>query len=323
MMPKEITRILASGTLLALLLVCSASRSRAQESGRIKRQIFDAVVQIKTAPAPGGPFTGTGFLASPATDTHGRTYLITNKHMIGKWECPGDDLTGVYDWIDVYFYRNNDPSGQPFRATRVRLKDRAGKIDTKKIFAHPDKTIDVVAIDVNQEVSDPKEYIRSSSFSASYMVRFSDIDKQLTGVGDLVFALGYPLGISSHPTNHPIAKAAYLASLPGEEISVPVSCGTLPNGQPREVAIEGKILIVDGLIVKGNSGSPVLLAGGARVRHNPVTGTLEFSSADILNLVTGIVSTGLDGSGLSIIYSSDYIWDLMVEATEAKHPTAN
>ena len=102
-------------------------------------------------------------------------------------------------------------------------------------------------------------------FGVSYMVRFGGIDKQLTGVGDLVFALGYPRGISSFPTNHPIAKATYLVSWPGEEISIPVTCELQPNGQPRIVTVTGKILIVDGLILHGNSGSPVLLAGGAKV----------------------------------------------------------
>src|ERR1700758_581375 len=52
-----------------------------------------------------------------------------------------------------------------------------------------------------------------------------------------------------------LAKAAYHASVPGEEINVSYRCGTLPNGQAKTVAVAGKILIVDGLIVHGNSGS--------------------------------------------------------------------
>jgi hypothetical protein len=315
MIPNTLDRILISGTALIFSLAFTPGSGRAQDSGRIKPAIFDAVVQITTAPTQADVFTGTGFLATPSADDSGRIYLITNKHMIGNWKCPGDELSEVYDWIDVYFYRNNDPSGKQFRATRIVLKDHAGKLNAKKVFVHPDKIVDVVAIDVDSEIKNPGEHIRESVFSATYMVRFKDIDKQLTGVGDQVFALGYPLGISSRPTNHPIAKVAYLASTPGEDTSIPYICGTQSNGQPRTVTVSGKILIVDGLIVHGNSGSPVLLAGGTRVRHDPVSGQIQFSTNDVLNLVTGIVSMGFDGSGLSIVYSSDYIWDLLADAS--------
>jgi hypothetical protein len=54
------------------------------------------------------------------------------------------------------------------------------------------------------------------------------------------------------------------------------------------------------------------------MRHDPVSGALQFSTVDVQNLVTGIVSSGFDGSGLSIVYSSDYIWDLLAEAEKLR-----
>jgi hypothetical protein len=190
------------GAILGFCFSCSSYSVSAQESGHIPSGIFNAVVQIETPPVQGR----------------------------------GDDLAELYDWIDVYFYRTgDDPEGSAFKATRIKLKDSDGHIDKWKVFVHEDRMVDVVAIDVNEEVRKP--YMLTSAFSASYMVRFGDIDKQLTGVGDLVFALGYPRGISSLLTNHPIAKVGYLASLPGEEISIPYHCGSDPNGQPRIITV--------------------------------------------------------------------------------------
>jgi len=316
-----------AGTALVFGSFGMPERTKAQEFGRINSGIFNAVVQIKTPPTPGGgPLIGTAFLVSPSAGADGRVYLVTNKHMVGIWKCPGDELTEVYDWIDVYFYRSGDPGGQTFKATRVALREPSGHLDKHRVFAHQDTSVDVVAIDIDDEIHKPEEHVLYSYFTASYMVGFDRIDKQLTGVGDLVFALGYPKGITSLTTNHPIAKAAYLASLPGERISIPVPCGPQPTGGRRIITVAGKILIVDGLIQHGNSGSPVLLAGGTKVRHNPTTGGLEFSNVEIHNLVCGIVSfevVGIDGqpgSGLTAVYSSDYILDVLNDGSKASGP---
>ena len=306
--------------LVASFSLCCATAIRGQDSGRIKAGLFDAVVQIETPrDSSGKGFTGTGFLATPGDDPSGPIYLVTNKHMVGKWECPGDEWRDVYDWIDVKFYRTDAAPGQPgFRTSRIALRTRNGIVDPKKIFAHADKNVDIAAVNVDSLVRDSREHIRDSTFGPTYFVKFDQIDKQLTGVGDLVFALGYPLGIASQRTNHPIAKAAYLASIPGEEVSFPYICKSAFGRPDKNVKVEGKILVIDGLIVHGNSGSPVVLAGGTKIRHDPITGQLEWSTIDIQNLVTGIVASGWDGAGLTLVYSSDYILDLLDQAKSAK-----
>jgi Trypsin-like peptidase domain len=300
------------GLLSILVPMFVPSLTRAQSPGLIDRGIFDSVLKIQTSPNPDGTSEiGSAFLVSPDTSPNNHVYLITNKHMIGKWNCPGDELTNVRDWLDVYFYRlDEDPAKDFFRATRVPLKNADGRIDDKRVFAHSSRNVDIVAIDVSTEIHSRTEHIKSSVFLPSYMVLFNEIEKQLTGVGDLVFAIGYPFGISSTRTNHPIAKAEYLASLPMEEVTVPFPCQSA--GSPRRViTFEGKILILDGLIVPGNSGGPVVLAGGPRFKHDPVSGQLETSTRDIKNYVIGIVSSTLGGSGLAIVYSSDYILALL------------
>lgn len=122
--------------------------------------------------------------------------------------------------------------------------------------------------------------------------------------------MGYPLGITSLKNNYPIAKSGYLASLPGEEfvVNFPVM-----NRKDERVSarIQGKILAIDGLIVGGNSGGPVVLPIESKVRHDPKTKQLQFATEATKNFVIGIVSSILGASGVNIAYSSDYVRDLI------------
>ncbi len=69
-------------------------------------------------------------------------------------------------------------------------------------------------------------------------------------------------------------------------------------------------MLIDGLIVPGNSGSPVILPSGIKTRLNPKTNTFEFTDRTIEDYVIGIVSLGL-GGGLTVTDSSDYIVELI------------
>ena len=69
--------------------------------------------------------------------------------------------------------------------------------------------------------------------------------------------------------------------------------------------------MVDGLLVPGNSGGPVIMPSEMVTRRNPNTGGLEFASKETQNSVIGIMSMTLNDTGLSIVYSSDYIVELI------------
>ena len=79
-------------------------------------------------------------------------------------------------------------------------------------------------------------------------------------------ALGYPLGITSIRNNYPVAKSGYLASVPGDEIALNISARNRSN-RIANVRIEGKLLLIDGLIVGGNSGGPVILPYETKTRR--------------------------------------------------------
>jgi len=234
--------------------------------------------------------------------------------MVGDWNYADRDIRTYHPWIDVFFYRTGeDPSGQAFRPTRISLVNATGTLDSSRVRLHPQPGIDLVAIDVTDKINDvSNQHIRSFAFDKTYTVPFDKIRDFQTDIADEVIALGYPLGISSQRNDYPIAKIGYLASIPGEEVSIPFPVVNRA-GVATITTVEGKFVIVDGLIVPGNSGSPVVLVGGIRSRRDPQTNQLQFSTKPIPNLVIGVVSGSLGGSGLSVVISVDYVLDLLKE----------
>jgi len=135
-----------------------------------------------------------------------------------------------------------------------------------------------------------------------------------------VFALGYPLGITSLLTNRAVAKAGYLAAIPGEELAFSTPSKTCDGKKDGLVVLRGKLLLVDGLIVPGNSGGPVLLPAGESFGRDSITGQFQIRMTKS-NRIIGIVSSTLGPSGLSVAYSSDYIDELievLLKRNEAK-----
>jgi hypothetical protein len=231
--------------------------------------------------------------------------------MIGDWNPVDRNISTFHPWINVFFYRVDDPSGVNFRASKIELLKPTMQLDTTTVHLHPSESIDIVAIDVTATVINKKEeHIRSTAFSRSYFVRFDKIRDFLTDIGDQVIALGYPLGIYSLHDDYPIAKIGYLAAVPGQEVSIPYPAQNRAGTIVRSIT-EGKFLIVDGLIVPGNSGGPVVLVGGVRTHQDPVTNRLEFTTRPLENDVIGVVSSGLGPSGLTVVVSSDYVLDLI------------
>ena len=76
------------------------------------------------------------------------------------------------------------------------------------------------------------------------------------------------------------------------------------------MVLRGKLLLVDGLIVPGNSGGPVLLPAGESFGHDSTTGQFQIRMTKS-NRIIGIVSGTLGPSGLSVAYSSDYADELV------------
>jgi hypothetical protein len=91
-------------------------------SDRFNSDQLKSVLRVETAPDAGGNYDiGTGFLLATDEQPSGKVLLITNKHMIGDWNYADANIASYTPYLNIYFYRINDPSGQTFRARRVDL----------------------------------------------------------------------------------------------------------------------------------------------------------------------------------------------------------
>lgn len=308
------TKIALLSILFVEVLSVSANIDPLQAAaGRVEPSILKAVVKIISSPKQANQtVTGTGFLVSQeAKQGAGQQrifYLITNKHVVTDWDPSDGSITRYSPELEVYFYRTTDPTGATYKPLKIKVVDQTGKLIASKIALHPNPSIDVAVVRLEQEL-DPANKIDLVSFDRSFFVPFSNVFNW-AGQGDQVFALGYPLGISSLTNNYPIAKAGYVASLTGQEFKIDVATQNRA-GHAVVAKIEGKFIVVDGLIVPGNSGGPVVIPAETKVRIDPATKQFQFTTEPTKNLVLGMVSMGLGGSGLTIVVSSDYILELI------------
>jgi hypothetical protein len=305
---------LAAGALcLPTLNRETVAQTPAQLTGsRIEPALFKAVVRIEAPPtAHTPPSVGTGFIVSHQSEAYPKgersLFLVTNKHMLGDWTLADGDIREYRSALSVSLYGG---AGGAFTAITVPITDATGSPLPDRLRLAPNPHVDIALVHLNGVPVPTTPPLTFNSFDESYLLRFDRITKWFIGAGDQVFAMGYPLGITSVNTSYPLAKAGYLASVPGEMFAMTVPT-TRRNGTATPVRLEAKLLVVDGLIVPGNSGGPIVTASDLKVRRNAQTGALEFATKQTGNFVLGIVSMGLGSSGLTLCFSSDYISELL------------
>lgn len=322
---RRLLRSIVAGT--SLLGVCTSSAA-AIDTSRVNSTVLKAVVKITALSSSGASSTlGTGFLVSraisPDDQSHRRYYLVTNKHMLGDWTLFDGTIVTYFPSIEATFY--GATSAQPVTRVPISIVDTQGKLH-RNVQLHQGATIDIAAIALTPNPLPLA--LTQTSFDPSYMLSFDKITTYLTGLGDQVFALGYPRGVTSLTTSYPIAKAGYLATEPGQPFAIDLT-GKDRAGNTVKRRLEGKVLLVDGLLVPGNSGGPVVLPTDLRVRRDPSTNQLQFATEQLKNYVIGIVSGNLDGSGLTLVYSSDYIFEVIdalenrTSSTPGRQPLPN
>jgi len=115
----------------------------------------------------------------------------------------------------------------------------------------------------------------------------------------------------------PIAKTGVVASVPGDEQEIDLPC-LLADGTTTHSLLRGKVLLVDGLIVPGNSGGPVMVSAGVRTRIDPATNQFQHTKSSVPNLIIGVVSSGFNGSGLTIVYATEYVKETILLAESVR-----
>lgn len=271
-------------------------------SSRVDPALLKAVVKLDAPATPNSnSVQGTGFIVSPAVTNaagHRLIFIVTNKHIISDWTPADRDICSYRKSLSVTLY--GGPGGA-YTTIEVPLLDDSDRLLPSACRSHYDESVDVALVWLNRADVIGNTIFNYNIFDESYLIYFNNISSQLVGLGDQVFALGYPSGITSLTTSYPIAKSGYLSSNPGETLRLKLPFKNRA-GDLRVPEFNGKLLIVDGLIVPGNSGGPVVLPSELKVRRHPTTNILEFSDKQQLNKCIGIVSFGIQQSGLTIVY---------------------
>ncbi len=228
-------------------------------------------------------------------------FLITNKHMISDWKAVDGNISEYDPSILVFFYSED---GKPLRLNVGNASER----QKRYILPHPNPNVDVAALVLLDEWSG----VKADSFDVSMLPSFSETNSFYSlGMGDQVYALGYPHGIVAQRNNYPVAKTGWLSSVPGEELNLRVPA-TNRFGVLTNVTIAGKIFVVDGLLVPGNSGGPVIMPSTLDFATDE-KGKFFYSARPKSNRVIGVMSMSSLQAGLSFVFSSDYVLDLITK----------
>ena len=273
-------------------------------------QVLPIVVKIDTFSAREKKFiTGTGFIVSRevkhTSETKRVSFLVTNKHMVSDWTLADGDIRDFNKYLQVHFYRTDFSPEHPTQSMRIDLCDKQGRVDDQKVQTHSSPSVDIAVVFLQSDLEKATN-INVPSFDVSFLLPFDRITSNYFNIGSQVFVIGYPLGITSLRNNYPLAKFGYIASTPGEEFALETVASDRINIL-KKVKLVGKLLVIDGLIVPGNSGGPVVLPSVIKTRINPESKNWEYTKEASKNLVIGILAGGLGSSGLSYTYSSDYI----------------
>ncbi len=305
-------RIAKSFFLLMILIGIAHVSDIAAQSGEIPvdPQVLPIVVKIETcSEREKKPIMGTGFIVSRevkfASETKRVLFLVTNKHMISDWTLADGVIKDLNKYLQVHFYRTDFSPEHPTQSLRIELYDKEGRPDDKKVQTHPNPSVDVAVVFLQDDLTKAKD-ISAPSFDVSFLLPFQRITSHYVNIGSQVFVIGYPRGITSLRNNYPLVKFGYIASTPGEEFAIEISAPDR-RGVQKKVSLTGKLLVIDGLIVPGNSGGPVVLSSGVKTRINPESKRWEHMTEPSKNLVIGVLAGGFGSSGLSYTYSSDYI----------------
>lgn len=165
-----------------------------------------------------------GFLTENDPDPVKRKYrlfLLTNRH--------------VFNNFDLLWLRFNKKDGGTERFA-VQLKDG----QEIKWLAHKNPNVDLAMLTINHNVLDEKgvDWIFFNEEIMAFPDKYQEIGIEL---GDEVFLLGFPMGLSGKYQNYAIVRGGTLARI------------------DEEIIKSEKSILLDATVFPGNSGGPVIL----------------------------------------------------------------
>ncbi len=189
-----------------------------------------------------------GFILKNNKDPKKRLYnifLITNRH--------------VFSGRQKIFLRFNKKDG---KAVRFPVNLIVNKQTTW--LAHKNKKVDLALLTISPQVLNTHnvEWLFFNEEMLAYPKKFQEIGIEL---GDEVFILGFPLGLSGKLQNFPVVRSGIIARC------------------DREILRDKKAFVIDASIFPGNSGGPILL----KPELASLKGTKAVNSIYLLGVVSG------------------------------------
>ena len=191
---------------------------------------------------------GTGFLLfrpDKPEGNEGRVFLITNKHVPNPDPKKRDQATKITLHFNIQDQNKRVLKGQ------ADIQIKFG--NSKSYKEHQSVDVDVIAFEVTDLIALNPSIQRQIATSQMLLTPDKIKDWDIKS-GDQINVVGYPAGIRHRMTNFPIVRSGIISSMIGEELEDDFKS---PDGILRKRILRG--FLVDGAIIPGSSGSPVVL----------------------------------------------------------------
>ncbi|KKS24075.1 MAG: hypothetical protein A2736_02955 [Candidatus Yanofskybacteria bacterium RIFCSPHIGHO2_01_FULL_41_27] len=231
-----------------------------------------------------------GFIAKDSKNPAKKQYwifLVTNRHVFEK-----------RDFVDLRF---NTKSEKP----KIFRQGLFFPNNEPRWLAHKNKKIDLALLNVSPQILEENsvDFIFLSQEIFAYQRDFSKIGIE---IGDAVYVLGFPLGISGNVQNFACVKWGIISRI------------------DKEIVKETKAFLLDSSIFPGNSGGPVIYRPTiTRLNNTPAVG-----QPYLLGVVSGylpyeeklfthqtnppsVVSLSRENSGLSFVVPMDFVRQIL------------
>lgn len=273
----------------------------------IDKTVLNSSVLVKFTVDPTHESVGSGFIIlhilsrdAVANKTIYRIFLITNKHVLPPEH--GDKE------IRVRIAVRSEAGNTDIKEIPIKVLGEDGKY-LKTVALHPDKGVDVAAVNVGGELS--KEHAdlfrqiaeTHTALTTELLLPMEQLKEADVGIGTQIYLLGYPSGIYDPRNVSPILRIGIISTEPDKDYSFN---GQLQSkyGLPSE--IPG--FLIDANVYPGSSGSMVIR------RTNIVSGFNPGGKASV-PYILGIVAKsipiddiwGTSRMGLGVVYRADAI----------------
>jgi V8-like Glu-specific endopeptidase len=241
---------------------------------------------------------GTGFLVSRKVDDNNiKIFLVTNKHVLNENEV----LRKKASRIIVFLNERDESNRIAMQAYEIKFDD---KNDWKE---HPDKNVDVLAIDITTLFKNNKNIMHRTANYDVFANSWKAGQPIYISVGDDVLVIGYPLGHTQ------TGERLRIESTEGSALPI-VRQGILST--PISSRIDNlPAFMIDGAVIPGSSGSPVII----KPRYGFLRGNewiMGSVPAALLGIVSGTklskdskLSNLVWQSNMGIVFNTDTIKD--------------